>query len=98
MSVLKPIKDGDTVQINVKIPVELRDQANNIKDKLKSKGFTIDLNEAAVSGIKRLIKTAEKELKGLDAKGDTASATKTPAKTSTKQDSKSTTPSAAART
>ena len=68
MSVLKPIKDNGTVQISVKIPTELRDRANSVKDKLKAKGFTIDIAEAAVAGIKRLVKSAEKELKELEAK------------------------------
>jgi hypothetical protein len=65
MSVLKPIKENQTVQINVKIPVELRDSLNRIKEQLKEKDFTIDVGEAVVSGIRRLIKNAEKELKEL---------------------------------
>ncbi len=89
MSVLKPIKDNGTVQISVKIPTELRDRANSVKDKLKAKGFTIDIAEAAVSGIKRLVKTAEKELKDLvlehsnrSRTADTAEASKREAQTS----------------
>ena len=74
MSVLKPIKDNGTVQISVKIPTELRDRANKIKEALKAKGFTIDIAEAAVAGIKRLVKSAEKELKVLT----TASSKPTP--------------------
>ena len=62
MSVLKPINDNGTVQIAVKVPVELRNRATKVKEALKAKGFTIDVSEAAVSGIKRLVKSAEKEL------------------------------------
>ena len=91
MSVLKPIKDNGTVQISVKIPSQLRDRANNVKDKLKAKGFTIDISEAAVAGIKRLVKTAEKELKELEAKKAAAPATspKLPQKSAATQKSAS---------
>ena len=96
MSVLKPIKDSDTVQINVKIPVELRDRMNKVKDKLKDKGYTIDIGDAAVAGINRLVKSAEKELQQLEAAANPAPA-KSPAKPATKPATKSTTSTAAAR-
>ena len=75
MSVLKPLKDSETVQIAVKIPTDLRDRANKVREALKTRGFTIDIGEAAAAGIKRLVKSAEKELKELEAKRSAAPAT-----------------------
>ena len=92
MGVLKPIKDNGTVHINVKAPVELRDRANKIKEALKAKGFTIDINEAAVDGIKRLVKRAEKELKelaGVEAKKPAPAPARPPVKQSPRPAQKS---------
>ncbi len=64
-SVLKPIKSDGTVNLVIKIPAELGERIKVVKDRCKAKGFTLDVHEAAISGIIRLLNKAEKELETL---------------------------------
>ena len=64
-SVLKPLKSDETVNLMIKIPAELGERIKTAKEKCKAKGFALDVHEAAISGITRLLAKAEKELETL---------------------------------
>lgn len=68
MGVLKEIKSSETVNITVKIPADLNDRINQVKETSKDLGFTVDIQKAAIKGISRVITSAEKELRELASK------------------------------
>jgi len=68
MGVLKSLKNAETVQMAVKVPVELHGRLTELKKTLKARDCTIDIGEAVVRGIRRLLSNAEAELKSLEQK------------------------------
>ena len=63
-SVLRPVKAGSKT-IQIKIPGELFDRIQAVREKAKELGLLIDLDDPAVRAIRQVIEQAEEELKGI---------------------------------
>ena len=77
MRAITPLKSEKTQQLSIKIPEELGERINSLKSRLKSQGYTIDVGRGAVNGIRRLLRTAEKEIGEVEAKAGAESKAET---------------------
>ena len=65
MKVLIPIKDKESVDLKLRIPVELHERIAKVKEQAKALGFTLEIPATAVAAISRLVVKAEAELSKL---------------------------------
>ena len=61
MGVLKAIKPK-TTKLAIHLPIALAEQLTALQAKAKKHGFALDVNEAAVRGVSRMVNAASKEL------------------------------------